>query len=51
MAGRYGFKNSVRYNLEVLEADDELGTLVVKGSVPGEKGEFITLRDAIKIYH
>ncbi|KAL6933764.1 related to 50S ribosomal protein L3 [Hanseniaspora guilliermondii] len=51
MAGRYGFKNTVRYNLEVLEADDELGTLVVKGSVPGEKGEFITLRDAIKIYH
>lgn len=50
MAGRYGFKNSVGYNLEVLEADDELGLLVVKGSVPGEKGGFITLRDAIKVY-
>lgn len=49
MAGRYGFKSSVRYNLRVLEVDDELGTMVVEGSVPGEKGEFVTLRDAIKI--
>ncbi|XBW37127.1 hypothetical protein QEN19_002705 [Hanseniaspora menglaensis] len=50
MAGRYGHESNTTYNLEVLEADDELGVLVVKGSLSGPNGTILRLRDAIKIY-
>jgi large subunit ribosomal protein L3 len=36
-------------NLEILQVDDERGLIVVKGSLPGAKGSYITLRDANKV--
>ncbi|KAL6928983.1 hypothetical protein ACO0SA_002317 [Hanseniaspora valbyensis] len=50
MAGRYGHESNTTYNLEVLEVDDALNVLVVKGSLSGPKGTILRLRDSIKIY-
>lgn len=48
MAGHYGDENITTQNLEVVRIDDEKGLVMVKGSVPGAKGGFITIVDAVK---
>jgi large subunit ribosomal protein L3 len=35
-------------NLEVAAVDAERGLLMVKGAVPGAKGGFVLVRDAVK---
>jgi large subunit ribosomal protein L3 len=35
-------------NLEVVSTDEDRGLILVKGAVPGSKGSWIVVRDAIK---
>ena len=48
MAGHMGSTRVTSQNLEVVKTDAERGLLMVKGSVPGSKGSWIMVRDAIK---
>lgn len=48
MAGHYGVENVTTQNLEVVRVDAEKGLLLIKGSVPGHKGSFVLVNDAVK---
>ena len=48
MAGQYGNVNKTIQNLTVLQINDVDDLLYVKGSVPGPKNGYLTVRDAIK---
>lgn len=48
MPGRMGFEHATVQNLKVLKVDNELGIVVVSGSVPGPKGRTIQLQDSKK---
>ena len=48
MAGQYGNVNKTIQNLTVLQINDVDNLLYVKGSVPGPKNGYLTVRDAIK---
>jgi large subunit ribosomal protein L3 len=48
MAGHMGASNVTTQNLEVVETDEENGLILVKGAVPGSKGGWVTIRDAVK---
>jgi large subunit ribosomal protein L3 len=49
MAGHMGARNRTQQNLEIVRTDGERGLLFVKGSVPGHKGSWLTVQDAIKL--
>ena len=49
MAGHMGARNRTQQNLEIVRTDGERGLLFVKGSVPGHKGGWLTVQDAIKL--
>ena len=49
MAGHMGARNRTQQNLEVVRTDAERGLLFIKGSVPGHKGSWLTISDAIKL--
>jgi len=49
MAGHMGARNRTQQNLEIVRTDPIRGLLFVKGSVPGHKGAWLTVSDAIKI--
>jgi large subunit ribosomal protein L3 len=48
MAGHMGQDRITTLNLEVAGVDAERGLLMIKGSVPGAKGGYILVRDAVK---
>ncbi|MCP8895506.1 50S ribosomal protein L3 [Shinella daejeonensis] len=48
MAGHMGQTRVTTQNLEVVSTDEERGLILVKGAVPGSKGSWIVVRDAIK---
>ncbi len=48
MAGQMGNRRVTTQNLEVIGIDRERGLLLVKGGVPGAKGGFVQVRDAVK---
>ena len=48
MAGHMGATRVTTQNLEVVKTDAERGLLMIKGAVPGAKGSWIMVRDAIK---
>ena len=48
MAGRLGNVKRTMQNLEVLMTDNKEGLLVIKGSIPGPKGLFVSVKDSIK---
>jgi hypothetical protein len=48
MAGQYGNVNKTIQNLTVLEINDVDDLIYVKGSVPGPKNSYLTVRDALK---
>lgn len=48
MAGRMGGEQVTTLNLRVVEADPELGLLLVRGAVPGPKGGLVIVRNAVK---
>jgi large subunit ribosomal protein L3 len=49
MAGHMGARNRTQQNLEIVRTDAARGLLFVKGSVPGHKGSWVTVSDAIKL--
>ena len=48
MAGHMGAERVTTLNLEVVSVDEDRGLILVKGSVPGSKGNYVLVRDAIK---
>ena len=49
MAGHMGAKNRTQQNLEVVRTDADRGLIFVKGSVPGHKGSWCLIKDAVKV--
>ncbi|MEP9400908.1 50S ribosomal protein L3 [Sphingomonas sp. VNH70] len=49
MAGHMGDRNRTQQNLEVVSTDVERGLIFIKGSVPGHKGTWLTVKDAVKV--
>jgi large subunit ribosomal protein L3 len=49
MAGHMGARNRTQQNLEVVRTDPIRGLLFIKGSVPGHKGSWLSVTDAIKL--
>jgi large subunit ribosomal protein L3 len=48
MAGHMGAKRISTQNLEVVRTDAERGLVLIRGAVPGSKGAWIEIRDAVK---
>lgn len=48
MAGHYGAERVTTQNLEVVRTDPERGLVLVRGAVPGSKGNWVMIRDAAK---
>ena len=48
MAGQMGNERVTNQNLEVVSTDAERGLILVKGAVPGSKGGYLLVRDAVK---
>ena len=51
MHGHYGVDNVTTQNLEVAKVDIERGLIMVRGAVPGSKGGWVMVRDAVKKPH
>jgi large subunit ribosomal protein L3 len=51
MAGHMGDKQRTQQNLEIVSTDVERGLIFVRGSVPGSKGGWLLIKDAVKIKH
>ncbi|QJB69228.1 50S ribosomal protein L3 [Parasphingorhabdus halotolerans] len=49
MAGHMGAKNRTQQNLEVVRTDADRGLIFVRGSVPGSKGGWLLVKDAVKV--
>jgi ribosomal protein L3 len=48
MPGHMGQAQRTSQNLEVIQVRDEENILLIKGSVPGSKGDYIVIRGAKK---
>src|SRR5437660_602856 len=48
MAGHLGVEQVTTLNLKVVQIDTARGLVLVEGAVPGAKGGWITMRDAVK---
>lgn len=51
MAGHFGCERVTTQNLEVVGVDAESNLILIKGCIPGAKGSYVEIRDAIKIKH
>ena len=48
MAGHMGSRKVTTQNLEVVSTDEAAGLILVRGAVPGAKGGWVTISDAVK---
>ena len=48
MAGHMGNVRVTTQNLEVVRTDADRGLIMIKGAVPGSKGGWVTIKDAVK---
>ena len=48
MAGHMGAARVTTQNLQIVRTDAERGIIMVKGAVPGSKGGWVTIKDAVK---
>ncbi len=48
MAGQMGAVRVTTQNLEIVDVDDDRGLILVRGAVPGSKGGFVRITDAVK---
>jgi large subunit ribosomal protein L3 len=48
MPGHMGVERVTTLNLKVVQTDVERGLILIEGAVPGAKGGWITVRDAVK---
>jgi large subunit ribosomal protein L3 len=51
MHGHYGDERITTQNLEVAKVDVERGLIMIRGAVPGSKGGWVMVRDAVKEPH
>jgi large subunit ribosomal protein L3 len=51
MNGHYGVDNITTQKLEVAKVDVERGLIMIRGAVPGSKGGWVMVRDAVKRPH
>jgi large subunit ribosomal protein L3 len=51
MHGQYGVERVTTQNLEVARVDVDRGLIMVRGAVPGPKGGWVMVRDAVKRPH
>jgi len=49
MAGHMGAERVTVQNLEVVSTDEDRGLVLVKGAVPGPKGGWVLIKDAVKV--
>lgn len=49
MAGHMGDRQRTQQNLEIVRTDAARGLIFVKGSVPGHKGAWLIVKDAVKV--
>ncbi len=49
MAGRLGNVKRTMQNLKIIQTDNNSGLIVIKGSIPGPKGLFVSVCDSVKI--
>ena len=49
MAGHMGDRQRTQQNLEIVSTDAARGLIFVKGSVPGHKGTWLVVKDAVKV--
>lgn len=50
MPGQLGNKKKTISNIKIVEIDRELGIIVVHGSIPGYKGNFVYIKHSLKKY-
>ena len=48
MAGHLGQDRITTQNLEVARVDVEQGLIMIRGAIPGAKGDYVLVRDAVK---
>lgn len=48
MAGHMGAAKVTTQNLQVVKTDAERGLIMIRGAVPGSKGGWVTIKDAVK---
>ena len=48
MAGQMGNRRRTTQNLEIVRTDADRGLILIKGAVPGSKGGWVMVRDAVK---
>ncbi|WP_323770808.1 50S ribosomal protein L3 [Antarctobacter sp.] len=48
MAGHMGSVRVTTQNLQVVRTDSDRGIIMIKGAVPGPKGSWVTIKDAVK---
>ncbi len=48
MAGQMGDRQVTTQNLEVVSTDEDRGLILIRGAVPGAKGSWVLIRDAVK---
>lgn len=48
MAGHMGSARITTQNLQVIKTDSDRGIIMVRGAVPGSKGGWVTIKDAVK---
>ncbi|GAW35314.1 50S ribosomal protein L3 [Roseovarius sp. A-2] len=48
MAGHMGAAKVTTQNLQVVKTDADRGLIMIKGAVPGSKGGWVTIKDAVK---
>ena len=48
MAGHMGAARVTTQNLQVVRTDSDRGLIMIKGAVPGAKGGWVTVKDAVK---
>jgi large subunit ribosomal protein L3 len=48
MAGHMGAARVTTQNLQVVRTDTDRGLIMIKGAVPGSKGGWVTIKDAVK---
>ena len=48
MAGHMGAVRVTTQNLQVIKTDADRGLIMIKGAVPGSKGGWVTIKDAVK---
>ena len=48
MSGHLGDVNVTIQNLQIIEVDAEKGIVIVSGNVPGSKGKYVFIKDAVK---